>query len=234
MDERFDRIRNMMGQETLDRLKEAKVAVFGIGGVGGYAAEALARSGIGSLVLVDKDTVSVSNLNRQLIATTETVGQSKVEVMKRRIATINPDCKVEIHESFYLPETACEYDFSSWDYVIDAVDTVTAKIQLVLQAKEAGVPIISCMGTGNKLNPAMLQVADLYETSVCPLAKVMRRELKKRGIEKLKVVYSKEFPIPSVCYDETIGKAIPGSMVFVPGVAGLLLASEAVKELMGV
>ncbi len=234
MKERFDRIQNMMGQEALEKLQKAKVAVFGVGGVGGYAAEALARSGVGSLVLVDKDKVSVSNLNRQLIATTDTIGQSKVEVMRRRIATINPDCRVEVYESFYLPENAGEFDFTCYDYVIDAVDTVTAKIQLVLQAKEAGVPIISCMGTGNKLNPAMLQVADIFETSVCPLAKVMRRELKKRDVQHLKVVYSKEEPRPSVCYDETIGKAIPGSMVFVPGAAGLLLAAEAVKELMGV
>lgn len=233
MEERFSRIENMMGQQALERLQQSRVAVFGVGGVGGYAVEALARSGVGHLVLVDKDTVSTSNLNRQIIATGSSVGRAKVEVMKARILDINPQCQVETHQSFYLPESKDEFDFTKYDYVIDAVDTVTAKIQLVLQAQEAGVPIISSMGTGNKLNPAELEVADIYKTSVCPLAKVMRHELKKRGVKKLKVVYSREIPRESKCYDQSIGKAIPGSMVFVPGTAGLLLASEAVKELMG-
>lgn len=234
MSEQFSRIENMMGAEAVERLQRSRVAVFGIGGVGGYAAEALARSGVGHLVLVDKDEVSVSNLNRQLIATHSTVGQPKVEVMKDRIRVINPDCQVEVHQSFYLPDNKDTFDFTQYDYVIDAVDTVTAKIQLVLQAQEAGVPIISSMGTGNKLDPSQLEVADIYKTSVCPLAKVMRHELKKRGVKRLKVVYSRELPRESRCYDETIGKAIPGSMVFVPGAAGLLLAAEVVKELMGV
>lgn len=234
MKEQFSRMENMMGAEALERLQRSCVAVFGIGGVGGYATEALARSGVGRLILVDKDVVSISNLNRQLIATYSSIGRPKVEAMKARIQDINPDCQVETYECFYLPENKEVFDFTQYDYVIDAVDTVTAKIQLVLQAQEAGVPIISSMGTGNKLDPSRLQVADIYKTKVCPLAKVMRHELKKRNIKKLKVVYSEELPMESKCYDETIGKAIPGSMVFVPGAAGLLLAAEVVKELMGV
>lgn len=233
MKEQYSRMENMVGAEALERLQGSCVAVFGIGGVGGYAVEALARSGVGKLVLVDRDVVSISNLNRQLIATHSSIGQSKVEVMKDRIRDINPECRVETYECFYLPDNKDEFDFSKYDYVIDAVDTVTAKIQLVLQAREAGVPIISSMGTGNKLDPSRLQVADIYKTSVCPLAKVMRHELKKRGVKKLKVVYSDEMPMESKCYDEAIGKSIPGSMVFVPGAAGLLLASQVVKELMG-
>lgn len=233
MKEQFSRIENMMGTAALERLQRSCVAVFGVGGVGGYAVEALARSGVGRLVLVDKDVVSISNLNRQLIATYNSIGQSKVEAMKARIRDINPDCQVETYETFYLPENKDIFDFTQYDYVIDAVDTVTAKIQLVLQAQEAGVPIISSMGTGNKLDPSRLQVVDIYKTNVCPLAKVMRHELKKRNVKKLKVVYSDELPMESKCYDESIGKAIPGSMVFVPGAAGLLLASEVVKELMG-
>lgn len=234
MKEQFSRMENMMGAEALERLQRSCVAVFGIGGVGGYAAEALARSGVGRLILVDKDVVSISNLNRQLIATYSSIGKPKVEAMKARIQDINPDCQVETYECFYLPENKDAFDFTQYDYVIDAVDTVTAKIQLIIQAQEAGVPIISSMGTGNKLDPSRLLVADIYKTKVCPLAKVMRHELKKRNVKKLKVVYSEELPMESKCYDETIGKAIPGSMVFVPGAAGLLLAAEVVKELMGV
>lgn len=234
MKEQFSRMENMMGAEALERLQRSCVAVFGIGGVGGYAVEALARSGVGRLVLVDRDVVSISNLNRQLIATHSSIGKPKVEAIRDRIRDINPDCQVETYQCFYLPENKEVFDFTQYDYVIDAVDTVTAKIQLVLQAQEAGVPIISSMGTGNKLDPSRLQVADIYKTKVCPLAKVMRHELKKRNIKKLKVVYSEELPMESKCYDETIGKAIPGSMVFVPGAAGLLLAAEVVKELMGV
>ena len=234
MKEQFSRMENMMGTAALERLQRSCVAVFGIGGVGGYAVEALARSGVGRLVLVDKDVVSISNLNRQLVATYSSIGKPKVEAMKARIRDINPDCQVDTYESFYLPENKDTFDFTQYDYVIDAVDTVTAKIQLVLQAQEAGVPIISSMGTGTKLDPSRLQVADIYKTNVCPLAKVMRHELKKRNVKKLKVVYSDELPMESKCYDETIGKAIPGSMVFVPGAAGLLLASVVVKELMRV
>ncbi|MBQ7926664.1 MAG: tRNA threonylcarbamoyladenosine dehydratase, partial [Lachnospiraceae bacterium] len=197
MKEQFSRMENMMGAEALERLQRSCVAVFGIGGVGGYATEALARSGVGRLILVDKDVVSISNLNRQLIATYSSIGRPKVEAMKARIQDINPDCQVETYECFYLPENKEVFDFTQYDYVIDAVDTVTAKIQLVLQAQEAGVPIISSMGTGNKLDPSRLQVADIYKTKVCPLAKVMRHELKKRNIKKLKVVYSEELPMES-------------------------------------
>lgn len=231
MNEAFSRTENLIGTEALEKLWQSCVAVFGIGGVGGYVAESLARAGIGKLVLVDRDVVSISNLNRQIIATHSSIGQAKVDVMKARIADINPDCEVEAHQCFYLPENKDAFDFTKYDYVVDAVDTVTAKLQLILQAQEAGVPIISCMGTGNKLNPAMLEVEDIYKTSVCPLAKVMRHELKKRGVKKCKVVYSKELPHKSGLFDEETGKAVPGSMSFVPGAAGLLIASQVVKEL---
>lgn len=229
--EAFSRTENLIGTEALEKLRQSCVAVFGIGGVGGYVVESLARAGIGKLVLVDRDVVSISNLNRQIIATHSSIGQAKVEVMKERIADINPDCEVEAHQCFYLPENKDAFDFTKYDYVVDAVDTVTAKLQLILQAGEAGVPIISCMGTGNKLNPAMLEVEDIYKTSVCPLAKVMRHELKKRGVKKCKVVYSKELPHKSGLFDAETGKAVPGSMSFVPGAAGLLIASRVVKEL---
>lgn len=231
--EAFSRTENLLGAQALQRLQQSCVAVFGIGGVGGYVVEALARAGVGRLVLVDRDVVSISNLNRQIIALRSTIGQAKVEVMKARIAEINPECLVEPHQCFYLPENKDEFDFTQYDYVVDAVDTVTAKLQLILQAQEAGVPVISCMGTGNKLNPGELEVADIYQTSVCPLAKVMRHELKKRGVKKCKVVYSRELPRKSACFDEETGKAIPGSVSFVPGAAGLLLASQVVKELIG-
>ena len=223
MSEQFSRTELLLGSESMGRLANARVAVFGIGGVGGYVVEALVRSGIGAVDLIDSDTVCESNLNRQIIATRDTLGKQKVDAMKERIMQINPECKVIAHCCFYLPETADEFDFTQYDYVVDAVDTVTAKIELVMRAKECNVPIISSMGAGNKLNPADFEVADIYKTSVCPLAKVMRRELKKRGVKKLKVVYSKEEPIEKC--------TPPGSTAFVPSVVGLIIASEVVKDI---
>lgn len=225
MSERFSRTELLIGKKNMERLKRARIAVFGIGGVGGYAVEALARSGVGHLDLIDADVVSASNINRQIIATEKTVGRAKVDVAMERAMEINPDIKVNTYKIFYLPETAGQFDFSSYDYVIDAIDTVTGKIGLIMQAKEAGVPIISCMGAGNKLDAAAFQVADIYETSVCPLAKVMRRELRKRGVKSLKVVFSKEEPIKT-------GGATPGSMAFVPSAAGLILAGAVVRDIM--
>lgn len=232
MPEQFSRTELLLGQEAMDRLRQSRVAVFGIGGVGGHVVEALARAGIGYLDLIDHDKVSMSNINRQIIATFDTVGMDKVDVMKERILSINPDAGVETHRCFYLPENADMFDFRQYSYVVDAIDTVTAKIELVLRAKEAGVPVISCMGTGNKLNPMQLEIADIYQTSVCPLAKVMRRELRKRNVEKLKVLYSKEEPIKN--YLSMQGRAVPGSVSFVPSAAGLIIASEVVKELSGI
>lgn len=232
MTEQFSRTELLLGEEGMKKLANARVAVFGIGGVGGYTVEALARSGVGSLVLIDNDDVCESNLNRQIIATRDTIGRDKVDVMKERIHSINPECNVEVRKCFFLPETKDEFDFNEYTYVVDAVDTVTAKIQLVMQAQEACVPIISSMGAGNKLNPAEFEVTDIYKTSVCPLAKVMRRELKNRGIKKLKVVYSKEEPrtlSQKIIGDN--GKAIPGSIAFVPSVVGLIIASEVVKDI---
>lgn len=229
MSEQFSRTELLFGKEGMDRLRKARVAVFGIGGVGGHVAEALARSGVGSLSLIDKDVVEVTNLNRQIVALHSTIGRDKVDVMRERILDIAPTCQVQVHKCFYLPETKDEFDFSAYDYIVDAVDTVTAKIQLVLEAEQCGTPIISSMGAGNKLDPSAFQVADLYETSVCPLAKVMRRELKKRGIRSLKVVYSKEEPIRPVPVEGE--KAVPGSNAFVPAAAGLILASEVLRDL---
>lgn len=232
MDEKFIRTGLLLGEDGLRRLAEARVAVFGIGGVGGHAVEALARSGVGRLDLVDKDTVSVSNINRQIIATTRTVGKYKTQVMRERILEINPQAEVITHDCFFLPETAEDFIFRDYDYVVDAVDTVTAKIELVMKAQEAGIPIISSMGAGNKLYPSQLEVADIYETSVCPLARVMRRELKKRGVSKLKVVYSREEPMhPLTQKDEETGKVIPGSVAFVPSVAGLIIAGEVIRDI---
>ena len=240
MVEEFSRTGLLLGSEALEKLAQSRVAVFGIGGVGGYGVEALVRSGIGAVDLIDNDTVCLSNLNRQIIATRKTVGQYKTDVMKERIMDINPECKVEVHRCFYLPETKDEFDFLQYSYVVDAVDTVTAKIQLVVQAEEAGVPIISSMGAGNKLNPADFEITDIYKTSVCPLAKVMRRELKKRNVKHLKVVYSKEDPIAPIENTETEQtgadvaskrRSTPGSVAFVPSVVGLLIASEVVKDL---
>ena len=207
----------------MERLEASRVAAFGIGGVGGHAVEALARGGIGALDLIDNDKVCMTNLNRQIVATMDTMGRYKVEAMKERILSINPNAEVNVYPCFFLPENAGEFDFSLYDYVIDAVDTVTAKIEIVLRAQERGIPVISCMGTGNKLDPLRLEVADLYETSVCPLAKVMRRELRKRNIEKLKVLYSREEPL--------YRGRVPGSTSFVPSVAGLIIASEVIKDL---
>lgn len=247
----FSRTELLLGKEAMERLYKAHVAVFGIGGVGGYVAEALVRSGIFAFDLIDDDKVCLTNLNRQIIATRDTVGKYKTEVMKERILSINPEAVVNVHQCFYLPENAADFDFSSYDYVVDAVDTVTAKIELVLRAKETGTPIISCMGVGNKLNPTQLEIADIYKTSVCPLAKVMRRELKKRGVEKLKVLYSREEPIkplddmavscrencicpPGAVHKCTQRRAIPGSTSFVPSAAGLIIASEIVKDIAGI
>ena len=220
---RFSRTEALLGEQAMEKLKKARVAVFGIGGVGGHVVEALVRSGVGAVDIVDSDKVCLSNLNRQIIATESSIGKYKVDVMKERILDINPEAVVNVHKCFYLPETKEEFDFSQYSYVVDAVDTVTAKIQLVMEAEEAGVPIISSMGAGNKLDPTAFQVADIYKTSVCPLAKVMRRELKKRGIKKLKVVYSREQPV--------VKNAVPASVAFVPSVVGLIIAGEVIKDL---
>ena len=226
--EQLSRTELLIGSDGLERLRRARVAVFGIGGVGGYAVEALARSGVGTFDLVDSDRVVLSNLNRQIIATRDTIGKYKTEVMRERIHSICPETVVNVHNCFYLPETREQFDFSQYDYVVDAVDTVTAKIDLILSAGEAGVPIISSMGAGNKMNPAMFEVADIYKTSVCPLAKVMRRELKKRGVDHLKVVYSREEPIKRETSER---KPVPASIAFVPSVAGLIIAGEVIKDL---
>ena len=236
MTEQFSRIEALIGSDAMDILQKAKVAVFGVGGVGGYAVEALARSGVGKFDLIDNDTVSVSNLNRQIIATIDTIGKPKVEVMRDRILSINPAAEVTIRQEFFLPEKKEEYNFSEYAYVVDAVDTVTAKIAIIQFSKEAGVPVISSMGTGNKLNPMELEVTDISKTSVCPLAKVMRKELKDRGIKGVKVIYSKEQPIvPKVALEEVDPVArkrgTPGSTAFVPSVAGLIIASEVIKDL---
>lgn len=244
----FSRTQLLLGAEAMEKLKGAHVAVFGIGGVGGYVCEALVRSGVGAFDLVDDDKVCLTNLNRQIIATRKTVGKYKVEVMRDRILEINPDCDVRVHQCFYLPETADQFDFSTYDYVVDAVDTVTAKVTLVLEAQKAGVPIISCMGAGNKLDASALEVADIYDTSICPLARVMRAELRKRGVKHLKVVYSKEpalTPIDDmtiscgthcICPPDTARKCtqrrqVPGSNAFVPAAAGLIIAGEVVRDI---
>lgn len=228
--EEFSRTEALLGVGAVEKLKNCKIAVFGIGGVGGFVAEALARSGVGALDLVDKDEVSVSNINRQIVALHSTVGQKKTLVMQARIKDINPDCKVTAYDTFFLPETANTFDFSSYDYVVDAIDTVSGKIALVEKCKQAGTPIICAMGAGNKLDPTKFEVADISKTSVCPLARVMRKELKARGIEKVKVVYSKEEAKESAGKDEN-GKSIPASISFVPSVMGLILAGEVIKDL---
>ena len=244
----FSRTELLLGKEAMDRLSGSKVAVFGIGGVGGYVCEALVRSGVRAFELVDDDKVCLTNLNRQIIATRKTVGRYKAEVMKERILEINPEADVTVRKCFFLPENADEFSFEEYDYIVDAVDTVTAKIALVMKAQEKGVPIISSMGAGNKLDASRFRVADIYETRVCPLAKVMRRELKKRGVKKLKVVYSEEQPIrplndmsiscrtncicpPGAKHKCTERRDIPGSTAFVPSVAGLIIAGEVVKDL---
>lgn len=244
----FSRTQLLLGEENMNRLSEAKVAIFGIGGVGGYVAEALARSGVGSFVLVDDDKVCLTNINRQIIATHKTIGQYKVDVMKERILDINPKAEVEVRKCFYLPENAHEFDFSTYSYVVDAVDTVTAKIEIIMRAQAAGIPVMSSMGAGNKLDPTKFQVADIYKTSMCPLARVMRQELKKRRVKRLKVVYSTEKPTrpiedmsiscrtncicpPGAAHKCTERRDIPGSIAFVPSVAGLILAGEVIKDL---
>lgn len=227
-DSPFSRTERLFGADGLKKLSEARVAVFGIGGVGGYVVEALARSGIGALDLIDSDTVDITNLNRQIVATTKTIGEYKVDVAAGRVADINPDCAVKTYKTFFLPETADLFDFSHYDYVVDAIDTVTGKIGLVLAAQTANVPVISAMGAGNKLDPTAFEVADIYKTSVCPLAHVMRKELKKRGVKHLKVVYSKEKPLTPAGDD----KRTPGSTPFVPPVVGLIIAGEVVKDLL--
>jgi len=231
----LSRTRLLLGDEGMEKLKNARVAVFGVGGVGGYAVEALARSGVGALDLIDDDVVAPSNLNRQIIALQSTVGKPKVEVAAARIADINPDCTVQTYRTFYTPDTAGQFDFSLYDYVIDAIDTVTGKIALVMQAQAAGTPIISSMGAGNKLDPSAFEVADIYKTSVCPLARVMRRELKKRGVKRLKVVYSREEALAPTGDTEQDAvhkkRSTPGSVAFVPAVAGLILAGEVVKDI---
>ena len=235
MNEQFLRTEMLLGSEALRRLQSARVAVFGIGGVGGYTVEALARSGIGQIDLIDHDTVSVSNINRQILATHATVGMPKVEAAKQRILDINPDCVVRIFPVFYLPETAALFDFRDYDYIVDAIDTVTGKLQLVQRAYEVNTPIISCMGTGNKLDASAFEVADISRTSMCPLARIMRKELKHRGITHLKVVYSKEEALTPTGWEEeaaALGKRqIPGSVAFVPGAAGLILAGEVIKDI---
>lgn len=244
----FSRTELLFGKEGMDRLYGSRVAIFGIGGVGGYTAEALARSGVGALDLIDDDRVCLTNINRQIFALHSTVGQYKVDVAKDRILEINPKAEVRTYKTFYMPETADQFDFTLYDYVVDAIDTVTGKLELVMQAERAGVPIISCMGAGNKMDPTAFEVADIYETSICPLARVMRQELRKRGVKGLKVVYSREpamTPIDDmaiscrthcICPPGTARKCtqrrqVPGSNAFVPSVAGLIIAGEVVKDL---
>ena len=237
MSEQFLRMEMLLGSDAIQKLQNARVAVFGLGGVGGYVVEALARSGVGSLDLIDSDTVSVSNLNRQILATHSTVGMRKVDAARNRVLDINPDCQVKTWPVFYTPDTADSFDFTQYDYIVDAIDTVTGKLALVERAKAAGTPIICCMGTGNKLDVSAFQVADISKTTMCPLARVMRRELAKRGIRHLKVVYSQEEALTPTGWEEdaaALGKRqIPGSVAFVPGAAGLLLAGEVVRDLAG-
>ena len=224
MEEQFSRTELLIGKDNLERIKKSKVAIFGLGGVGSFVLEGLARAGIGSFILVDKDIVSKSNLNRQLIALHKTIGRPKVEVAKERVLEINPDAKVETYQDFFMPDTKTKILDDTVSYIVDAIDTVTAKIELVRRANELNIPIISCMGAGNKLDPTRFEIADIYKTSVCPLAKVMRKELKERNIKKLKVVYSKEDPVKT-------NTRTPASISFVPSVAGLIISSEVVKDL---
>ncbi len=225
MENQFARTETLIGTEALTKLANSRVAIFGVGGVGGYVVEALARAGVGNIDLIDNDDVNITNINRQIIALHSTVGKPKVDVARDRVLDINPKVNVRIYKIFFTPETSKEFDFSQYDYVVDAIDSVTGKIELVMKSKEANVPIISSMGTGNKLHPEMFEIADVYKTSVCPLAKVMRTELKKRGVKKLKVLYSKEVPIKQE------GQRIPASISFVPPVAGLIMAGEVIRDL---
>lgn len=232
MAEEFARTELLLGADGMEKLKNARVAVFGIGGVGGHAFEALVRSGVGTIDIFDNDTVALTNLNRQIIATRETLGKSKVDAAKERALSINPNVTINAHNCFFMPETADEFDFTNYDYVIDAIDTVKGKIEIIMRADKANVPVISCMGAGNKLDPTKFEVTDIYKTSVCPLARTMRYELRRRGIKKLKVVYSKEEPIkPAESSEQTVRRSVPGSTAFVPAVAGLIAAGEAVKDI---
>ena len=231
----FSRTRLLLGSAAMEKLKNSRVAVFGLGGVGGYTVEALARSGVGALDLIDHDTISLTNINRQLLATLDTVGMSKAEAARQRVLSINPDAHVTARPVFYSPDTAADFDFSQYDYIVDAVDTVTAKLALITAAKAAGTPILSCMGTGNKLNPSLFQITDISKTSVCPLARIMRKECAKRGLKHVKVLFSTEDPLPAT--EESTEelpegrRSLPGSVAFVPSVAGLLIAGEVVKDL---
>ena len=244
----FSRTQLLYGRDAMNYFASCRIAVFGIGGVGGYVVEALARSGIGAMDLIDDDRVCLTNINRQILATRKTVGKYKVDVAEERVHEINPDCKVKVYKTFYLPDTQDQFDFHEYDYIVDAIDTVTGKLAIIENAKKAGVPVISSMGAGNKVNPAAFEVADIYETSICPLARVMRRECKKRGIDSLKVVYSKEKPIrpledmsiscrqhcicpPGTARKCTERRDIPGSTAFVPSVVGLIIAGEIINDL---
>lgn len=229
MENQFERTEMLIGEKAVEKLKKSRVAVFGIGGVGGHIAEALVRAGIGEIDVIDRDVVSISNINRQIIALNSTVGLPKTEVFKKRALDINPDVKVNCHNVFFMPDTSDMFDFSKYDYVADAIDTVTGKIEIIMKAQKAGVKVISSMGTGNKLDPTLFEVTDIYKTSVCPLARVMRRELRNRGVKHLKVVYSKEEAIKTNITEN--GKAVPGSISFVPSVAGLIIAGEIIKDL---
>ncbi len=238
----FSRTEILYGEEAMRKLAASRIAVFGIGGVGGYVVEALVRSGVGTLDIIDDDKVCMSNLNRQIIATRETIGRYKVDVAEERIHDINPECVVNAHKTFFLPETQDQFDFSEYDYVVDAIDTVAGKLAIIEKAKKAGTPVISSMGAGNKINPAMFEVSDIYKTTICPLAKVIRHECRKRGIDSLKVVYSKEMPIKPIedtgCSQEvaenrTKRRATPGSTAFVPSVVGLIIAGEVINDITG-
>ena len=225
MDNQFTRTEILIGNNALEKLKQSRIAIFGIGGVGGYIVEALARAGIENLDLIDNDSINITNINRQIIALHSTIGKTKVDVAKDRILDINPNINIKTFKTFFSPETSKDFDFSKYDYIVDAIDSVTGKFELVLKAKETNIPIISCMGTGNKLHPEMFEITDIYKTSVCPLAKVMRTELKKRGVKKLKVLYSKEYPIKQE------GQRIPASISFTPSVAGLIIAAEVIRNI---
>ena len=238
MSDQFARTKLLYGEVAMEKFRVSRVAVFGVGGVGGYVVEALARSGIGALDLIDNDVVCLSNINRQIIATMKTIGQYKVEVAAERVHDINPDCVVRAHRCFFMPDTQDQFDFAEYDYVVDAIDTVTGKLAIIEKAKAAGVPVISSMGAGNKVDPSGFEVADIYKTSICPLAKVMRRECRKRGIDSLKVVYSREEPVTPAAdascdpsSEGTARRSVPGSTAFVPSVVGLIIAGEVINDL---
>ena len=240
MPDQHSRTRILLGSDAMEKLKNARVAVFGLGGVGGYTVEALARSGVGALDLIDNDTISLTNLNRQILATYDTVGMQKTEAAARRVSSIDPTIRVRTFNVFYLPDTAEQFDFTRYDYIVDAIDTVTGKLALIARAKEAGVPIISCMGTGNKLDASAFRVADISKTSGCALARIMRKECAKRGLKGVKVVYSEEEPMPpaeepdEALPEGTSRRSLPGSISFVPGTAGLILAGEVIKDICGI